>query len=141
LQLFALFRFRFSSLNDGTDTSIMRIGLGNQTAAEFTAGVYFRSTTNNAIDCITANTTYTVTTASNFLADTWYVGAWHLDGTGTNVFFYLGGSETNLTCVATNSSNIPHNATTTPVVYWHKYIGSTKRMTNNIDYFKVWAKR
>lgn len=134
-------RVYIGTLNNGTDVSGYRYGLQNSASAESTSGIYWRAT-NNVWEAVTArNGSRTVSTSSNLVEATEYCLGIRLDATGTNAIFYLGGTELTMTSVATNSSNIPHDFITWPTLYFHKYAGTSTRITNRWDYFRMFARR
>lgn len=137
----AIFRFQTSATNDATDVMGYRIGLHDALSSEATQGAYMLLT-NNVFSLATANTTRTFNTGlgSNLVANSWFVCGLHGDATGTNVVMWLGGNENAMTPVATNSASLP-TAVVSPAIYFHKYAGATTRVTNTVDYFKVWYRR
>lgn len=143
-QAMFLTRIMRSALDNTTDgTNTLRIGFADRHTDEPNNGIYWRST-NNLWQLITArSSSRTITDCSNMVANAWIDFAWVLDSTGTNVFGYMGTSATNMACVATNSTNIPHDTFSQPLIHAQAIVtnaGVAAGITNLVDYFKLWVK-
>jgi hypothetical protein len=124
---------RIPTLPDGTDSFAFRIGFGDSVTMEFTDGVYFELTQDNADwRCKTASNLNVTDTGSgsNAQANTWTRLRIEVNADGSEAKFYIDG-----TLMQTLTTNIPTGAgrETGIVASIIKSLGSTER-TAQIDY-------
>lgn len=139
-EFFVLYRLMTSMLDTATDTNVTRSGFAPTSAlGEQNSYCGFLNTNNNFVFVTSRSASRTVTsTGSNWTANVWYQAAWRLDSTGTNVYAYVGPNDDNMACVATNSSNIPHDIPLLPMLHCVRGLtNSTAGVTNFWDRLEI----
>jgi len=123
-----------TTLSDGTDTYSLWFGMGDDTTAEPTKGVYFQyasGTSANWYRCSATASTYTRTdTGTAVVAGAWIRLKIVVNSTGTSAEYFING-----TSVGTNTTNIPTGGVI-GILSAVKSAGTTAR-TFNVDW--IWV--
>jgi hypothetical protein len=127
---------RVPTLSDGTNTYVLRIGLGDSTTGTaHTDGVFFEYSSavspNWQIRTRANNADTTTASSTSVTAGAWVKLRLEINAPGTSVTFYVNGS-----AIGTHSANIPLGAGRQlgPIASIIKTVGTTARLAH-IDYY------
>lgn len=143
MEIYCLAKVRIGSTNTATDQNGFYVGIfGSGSTVEPTDGIYWRLTNNIwEVSCASISARSSSFTLSNCVPMQWYLLGFHLDSTGTNANFYMGTDPSSMVFQTNLTGPFPNNTSETPAFYSRKLVGATTRMTNWMDYMKIWVRR